>query len=310
MQRTSALSILSLGVLLLGPVAGCVRKSDHEATLRELETARADEAKTSKALADTRAQLSQRDTKLTELEDALAVLQQRADEFAAERGRLQGALDEAAQRSAALEGQVAQSERELADLVKRRANLKASLDRLTAALSDVASRELEAEKRVAEYRDMLVRFRALIDAGTLDVRIVGGRMVLTLPVDILFASGSTRLSSAGELALGKVGAVLAAIGDRRFQVEGHTDDVPIRTERFASNWELASGRALVVVHALVAAGVRPEQLSAASFAEYQPRASNGDEDGRAKNRRIEITVVPDLSGLPGNDELERVAKDR
>src|SRR5687767_6754677 len=174
---------------------------------------------------------------------------------------------------------------------------------MTEALEDVAARKLEADKRVAEYKDMLARFRTMIDAGKLDVHVVDGRMVLTMPVDILFDSGSTKLSNEGRGSLLEVGAALAPITDKRFQVEGHTDDVPIHNERFESNWELAAERALVVVHTLADAGVSSPQLSAASFGEYQPRVSNAEDTGRAANRRIEIVVLPDLTGLPGAAEL-------
>ena len=206
----------------------------------------------------------------------------------------------------AFETQAQNAERSLAELVKRRAGLREEVERMTAALAQLGARQLAAERRVAEYRDMLSRFRKLIDAGTLDVRIARGRMVLTMPVDILFPSGSTKLSSEGSRALVEIGAVLAGIAGKKFQIEGHTDTVPIHTERFASNWELAAGRALVVTHALIDAGVGPGQLSAASFAEYEPRASNVEEAGRGLNRRIEIVVVPDLAELPGNEELQRL----
>ena len=134
-------------------------------------------------------------------------------------------------------------------------------------------------------------------------------MVLSLPMDILFDSGSTRLATKGKETLTEVGAKLAQIAGKQFQVEGHTDDVPIHNERFASNWELAAGRALVVVHTLLDAGVASPQLSAASYSEFKPRQPNRDDASRAKNRRIEIVVMPDLSTLPGSEELERISRD-
>jgi chemotaxis protein MotB len=194
--------------------------------------------------------------------------------------------------------------------MKTRANLKASVDRMSEALGLLAARQITTDARIAEYRDMLSRFRDLIDAGTLDVRIDEGRMVLSLPMDVLFDSGSTHLSSKGKETIQQVGTTLASITGKQFQVEGHTDDVPIHNERFSSNWELASGRALVVVHTMLTAGVLATQLSAASYSEFKPRGPNRDEKGRALNRRIEIVVMPDLSALPGHDELERVSRER
>ena len=89
-------------------------------------------------------------------------------------------------------------------------------------------------------------------------------------------------------------------------MEGHTDNVPIRTEQFPSNWELASARALTVLKTMVDAGLPAARVSAASFGDSKPTAGNDTTDGKALNRRIEIVVVPDLSSLPGFDELQKV----
>ena len=138
------------------------------------------------------------------------------------------------------------------------------------------------------------------------VSAVGVGATLTLPMDILFPSGSAKLGKEGRDALLAVGRGLATIPGRSFQVEGHTDDVPIHTAAYASNWELAAARALGVVRALLEAGVTPQRVSAASFSEYHPTAANDGDANRARNRRIEIVVVPDLSGLPGFRELQKL----
>ena len=138
------------------------------------------------------------------------------------------------------------------------------------------------------------------------MNIVDGRMVLALPSDVLFGSGKAELSEQGRQAITEVASVLATIADRRFQVEGHTDNMPIRTRRFASNWELASARALTVVAEMIRAGVAPGMVSGASHSEYRPVGDNDDDMGREKNRRIEIVLVPDLSMLPGFDDLKNI----
>ena len=101
---------------------------------------------------------------------------------------------------------------------------------------------------------------------------------------------------------------LSTIPERRFQVEGHTDNVPIKTAQFPSNWELAAARALIVTKTMVEAGLPGERVSAASFGESKPAVSNDTPDGKAQNRRIEIVVVPDLSTLPGFDELQKASQ--
>ena len=131
-----------------------------------------------------------------------------------------------------------------------------------------------------------------------------GRMVLALPTDVLFASGKAKLSDAGKAAVTEVTAVLVTLHKRRFQVEGHTDNVPIKTHRYNSNWQLAAARALNVVEAMMEAGMTGARISAAAFGEYRPVAGNDSDAGKAQNRRIEIVMEPDLSSLPGFNELK------
>ncbi len=198
-----------------------------------------------------------------------------------------------------------QLQTELAGLIKDRSRLKDSTSRLQQALADLARRKEEADRRVADFRALLDRFKRLIDAGQLRVQIMDGRMVLTMPSDVLFDSGSAKLSKVGKETVKSVAQVLATMSDKRFQVEGHTDNVPINNAQYASNWDLAAARALVVVKNMVDAGMPSQTLSAASYGEFHPAMSNDTAIDRAVNRRIEIVVVPDLSSLPGFEELQR-----
>ncbi|MFN7145549.1 MAG: flagellar motor protein MotB, partial [Myxococcota bacterium] len=196
---------------------------------------------------------------------------------------------------------------EKATLVADRAKLKGSVDEMKIALAELESRKALAEARIAEYQGLLARFKKLIDAGKLTVKIVDGRMVVALATDILFSSGSAELSADGNAAIAEVAQVLVAIPDRAYQIEGHTDNVPIRTDKYPSNWELASARALTVVRSMIAAGMPPTRVSAASYGEFKPTAANDSSTGRSSNRRIEIVVVPDLSNLPGFEELRKAS---
>ena len=135
--------------------------------------------------------------------------------------------------------------------------------------------------------------------------IVRGRLVIQLPQDVLFASGSATLGQEGRAVVGQVGGVLADFEDRRFQVEGHTDNVPIATERFPSNWELSSARSLAVVKLLAQQGVAPENLSGAAYGEFQPIAPNDDRTSRSRNRRIEIVMLPNLDVIAEEAETGR-----
>jgi chemotaxis protein MotB len=106
-----------------------------------------------------------------------------------------------------------------------------------------------------------------------------------------FAPGDAELSPAAIRAIGDLAALLQS-QPHQIRVEGHTDDRPIRNQRFASNWELSTARATRVVQWLVEDGrIAPARLSAAGYAEYRPRVANTEPEGRARNRRVDIVVL-------------------
>ena len=130
-----------------------------------------------------------------------------------------------------------------------------------------------------------------------------GRMIIALESDVLFDSGKTVIKPAGQTALAKVAQVLAGITDRKYQVAGHTDDVPIHSARFPSNWQLSTSRAVEVVNFLITSGMKAQQLSAAGYGEFDPVAPNDTPENRALNRRIEIVLEPNLADLPAFDNV-------
>lgn len=188
------------------------------------------------------------------------------------------------------------------ELAARAAELSAAQKELEASQAEILQLQRlreQAEREKAEFEALTERFAAMIDAGQLEVVRRDGRMMLKLPDDILFPSGQKRLKRGGREALVKVAAVLSeAASDREFLVAGHTDDVPVgRRSRFASNWELSTARATEVVKLLVDQGVPPESLAAAGYGEYDPIASNDTPEGRERNRRLEIILLPRIEDL-------------
>lgn len=167
-------------------------------------------------------------------------------------------------------------------------------EELEAQLSELRKLREQSQRSQNLYESLIDRFRSMIDAGQLQVTNERGRLVINLPQDILFSSGSASLGREGITAITEVGKVLATISDRRFQVEGHTDNIPISTSRFPSNWELSSARALAVVKLLIDSGVGATSLSGAGYGEFAPRVPNDTAAHREQNRRIEIVLVPDL----------------
>lgn len=275
-------------------LSGCVKTSTHEALQAKYKTALAELANIKDALA------SQKD-KGQSLEEALRAEEDKAKSLDGQIKRISGELEAATSRGDSLQG-------ELATVVKDRSRLKSSVDEMKAALAALEKQRERTEARVSEYKNLLGRFKSLIDAGKLKVKVVGGRMVVELPSDILFDSGSVNLSEGGMASIREMSQVLVEMKGRQFQVEGHTDNQPIRTPRFPNNWSLAAGRAIAVASIMLEAGLAPEYVSAASYGEFHPVASNDTDAGRAANRRIEIVLVPDFSILPGFEELEQLGK--
>ena len=176
------------------------------------------------------------------------------------------------------------------------ASTKEQLEAEASAQRQLAARLVEEksalEKRSAEYEALTASLSREIQAGQIQISELQGKVTVRLAERILFPSGSATLSSAGKEPLRKIAGALRGVKGRIIRVEGHTDDVPIRNAQFASNWELSAARAIAVVRVLQGEGVDPTLLGAAGYAEYQPIASNATAEGRAQNRRIEISLAP------------------
>jgi flagellar motor protein MotB len=166
-------------------------------------------------------------------------------------------------------------------------------------------REVRAigEARQATLDELKESLSGAIERGVIDVTVDDrGRVVIGMSSDVLFTSGSAELSDRGRTELAKVGRILSRRTESTFQVEGHTDSEPIATAQYPNNWYLGAARAIVVTEKLIAAGMSPQNLSAASYADTHPANVSYSN----QNRRIELVFIPDLSAFPGfeadNDE--------
>jgi chemotaxis protein MotB len=168
-------------------------------------------------------------------------------------------------------------------------NLSASKDELAA----LQVQRAEAEKRLAAIADIQKQFAKMIDTGQLKVTARRASLVLSLPSEVLFPSGSADLSESGKMAVLEVGFNLKRLADRRFLVVGHTDDQPLKGSTYKDNWELSTARGLTVTRVLVQAGMNPKNIVAAGAGENDPVSKD-----RAKNRRIEIALLPAIGELP------------
>lgn len=187
-------------------------------------------------------------------------------------------------------------------LETERGNLGGELEQAQKRMEELKKAQAQAEARAAQFRKLVTQFKALTDAGKLQVEIRENRMIVRLGDKILFDPGKTDLKPEGKDALTQVTAVLKALPNRNFQVAGHTDNVPIKSKRFRSNWDLSTARAVEVTNFMIGVGMEPKRLSAAGYADQSPVAANDTSENMAKNRRIEITLVPNLDDLPPIDD--------
>jgi chemotaxis protein MotB len=183
-------------------------------------------------------------------------------------------------------------------------NLKGSQSELDALRAERA----ETEKRLEAFRALTASFQKMIDSGKLQVTMRHGRMIVKLPAEILFASGSADISKEGQTALTEVAGILKQMPERRFMIAGHTDNVPVGPPSpFKNNLQLSTARAEHVTEQLITAGMNPAHLSAAGYSEYEPARENTTDAGRRENRRIEIVLLPNLAEVPIPAELSQAS---
>ncbi len=158
------------------------------------------------------------------------------------------------------------------------------ISQLKNELTDLQRAKAELEERLKQE----------ISDKDVKVQMLEKGLVITFVAELLFDSGKAELREDALAKLDKVAQVLnTTVKDLLIGVEGHTDNDPIKHSGWKSNWELSSGRALSVLHYLTEQqGVEPQRLSATGFGEYHSVASNDTKEGRQKNRRVEIVIVP------------------
>ena len=182
------------------------------------------------------------------------------------------------------EALLSQRERELAEREASIIELQRRIDRqdsITRSINDA-------------LRNALVGFQS--DEVSIEMR--DGKVYLSLSNKLLFKSGSVDIEAKGKDAIRILAEVLKKNPEIDVMVEGHTDNVPIKTAMYKDNWDLSVARAITIVRMLTSSyGVTPTRLTAAGRGEYMPKASNDNADGRALNRRTEIILTPNLEKI-------------
>ncbi|MFO7765760.1 MAG: OmpA family protein [Pelovirga sp.] len=292
--------LVLIGLLFLA--AGCVSKNSYQQKVNEAELLSEDVSSLTATVAELRQEKQVLQADLVALNTRLVdVLQQNS--------KLQRDLLRANATQERQEGNLSLHQQQIESLQTQLADMQQTNDHLLATVEEL-NQALDKERIAREARLAQVRntYNELVDAledeikrGELTISNLEGKLTVNLLNQILFASGDTRLRDEGKKVLKNLGDVLNRFPDRALQVAGHTDNVPISPalkERFPTNWELSTARATSVIHFLQQdVGLPGNRMIAAGFSEYRPIADNDTAEGRARNRRIEILLVPFESEL-------------
>ena len=167
--------------------------------------------------------------------------------------------------------------------------------------SEVSRLNEELDELEAIKRDLERKLRGEIGRGEVGLEVGERGLVVTFVSEILFDSGKAKVRSEGEEILSKIAPILKESSrNREIAVEGHTDNEPIKYSGWKSNWELSTARSTSVVHHLVGQGLSPQKLQATGYGEYRPVASNDTPEGRQRNRRVEIVILPKRGAAQAN----------
>ena len=193
-------------------------------------------------------------------------------------------------KSGTMSQQIAELRKQNKDLKQENESLRAK----TQAMEVEKTEEILGVKTM--YEDLVQDMESEIKKGEITITQLKGKLKVNMVDEILFDSGRATIKPQGVKVLERVGKVLLNAKDQAIRIEGHTDNVPIGAElakTYPTNWELSVARATAVTRYLQEKiGVDPRLISATGYGPYQPIASNETEQGRTRNRRIEIVLVP------------------
>ena len=182
----------------------------------------------------------------------------------------------------------------------RNAELAALSNKLNEAGEHIAELAKEKTEVVKTQQSIEDEMRKALESKDVTISELKGKLTVNILDRILFDSGEADLKPEGQQILEKIAGVLSQHTNRQVHVIGHTDNIPIH-RKYASNWELSTARATAAVRFLQErASVDPRHLGALGYGEFHPIAPNATADGRAKNRRIEVVILPEEIALRGD----------
>lgn len=219
------------------------------------------------------------------------------EQLAQQKARVREAEERSKETKAAGDAQLARQSANIEQMRSRIADLTAERDVLTEKLAKVADEKKEKIEEVSKgYEELIGAMQGEISQGVVVLSKLKGQLSVKFLDEILFPSGSAEIKPEGKKLLATLARALSLEADKIIQIEGHTDNVKIGgplAEKYPSNWELSSARAVAVVRYLSEKeGIDGRRLTAAGFGEFAPIADNQTKEGRQKNRRIEIRLIP------------------
>ncbi|MCG8588817.1 MAG: OmpA family protein [Proteobacteria bacterium] len=253
-----------LGLVFGLGLTGCVTQGSHQEVVAERDRLQSETTRL-------RERVSLLETSNESLDSERAELLDQLEDLRLARTRLEEDVGTLRDTKETLSQSLAERERELAARTQEVGHLRGTYDKLV--------QELEAE----------------VASGQIQIEQLREGLRVNVAQEILFPVGSANLDRKGVSVLKRVSAQLAGL-PHRIEVQGHSDNVPVSANlarRYPSNWELAGARAASVVRLFTEAGVAGARLQATSYGEFHPVASNTTAKGRARNRRIEIRLVPE-----------------
>ncbi|MEK7374444.1 MAG: OmpA family protein [Thermodesulfobacteriota bacterium] len=274
---------VAAALLILG---GCVAKSDYLQKQSEADTLQ----RQLSAMTDENARLKEQIDRLTAEKEKLAA---EKNNLTADSNDLDARL---VAKTEELARTIAETTRAIEELKNKNAELEGDKQMLRESIALFKKTKEEEVQTVSRtYEDLLNEMKGEIEQGQIAITELKGKLTVDVVDKILFDSGRAEVKPEGLEVLKRVVEILKTVTDKIIRVEGHTDNVPIAgtlAKRYPTNWELSAARAINITRYLEKEGLDPALLSAAAFGEHQPVADNETPEGRAKNRRIAIILLP------------------
>jgi len=282
-----------LAVLTLGILSGClVKESTYLKKVAEFDALTQEQAELLSLLSALRAENSKLKTALAKLENDHASMKEiktQLDETVIQ------LLHDKKDLEKDLTSSKGEAQQRIAELRQKIRVIEIENGRLRQEIVGLQKAKEDVQKASKTYEQLLDKMQSEIAQGQVTISELKGKLTVNMVDSILFDSGRAEVKANGLPVLQKVVDILKTVKDKTIRIEGHTDNAQIRgalLNKYASNWELSAARAVNVTRFLQEQGLEPDLLMAAAYGEYRPVAPNDSADGKARNRRIEIILVP------------------